>query len=300
MKWISCLLYAMVNGAALAPALAEPLRSPGIDVNVLTAGPNYFPVYALDSYDPPVRLVHGDTRGGDFAASAYTGTGLGCVGPCGASLPGAVSNVELDASKGVGRAYSYSNILMSQSGASVALYDTLIAAPGASSVTFKLRAELSALSAIGAGNEARFFTGLQAYDAGAQAYELPIFGFGARLNESEFEGVIFTNTASTTLAAPVLLVERTVTVPFINGRLDLRWDLSAGVSGDPSGHALVSAGQSVYVGIIGDYSSVGGYSYLGYSAPVPEPSSLALLACGVLGLLTVGRRTFPGVKSCLQ
>lgn len=293
MKWISCLLFAGVSGAAMAPVLAEPLRSPGIDVNVVTAAPDYFPAFALDSYAPPVRLVHGDTRGNDFAASAYTGTGLGCVGPCGASVPGAVSNVDLDASAGVGHVYSYSDILLSQSGAGVVLFDTLLAAPGATSVTFKVRAELSAISVAGAGNEARFFAGLLAYDVSEQAYGLPIFGFGGTLNDTGFEGLIFTNTASTQLAAPVFLVERTVTVPFINGRLDLRWDLSAGVSGDPSGHALV-AGQSMYVGIIGDYSSAGGYRYLGYSAPVPEPSSLALLAVGSLGLflLTFGRRTF--------
>jgi len=271
----------LCTGAWSATAQHAPGRV--VEVGVLT--PFYDPVFDVATFAPADQRVNGLAAGTQAGATAQVGTGLLARPATGnPALPDLVASIDLDGATGRGRMTAFGD-LPGEAGATVHHYDTLTRAPGAAPLPVTVRVNLQAFSATGLGSEARFFVGLSAWDGADYGFNL--FGFGgtvtATAQGSTSSGLLFTPQGGQQLAQVPMAMDVAFVVPAQLGpTLHLRWDLSAGVTGVFGGQAAVGAGQSAWLGIAGDYTSAGGYSYPGASAPVPEPSRALLLAAGVL------------------
>ncbi|MCX2863611.1 PEP-CTERM sorting domain-containing protein [Paucibacter sp. PLA-PC-4] len=279
-------------GISIALA-AEPPQASGIVVEGVTASPEYLPEYARAAFGSKstASIV---TYGSPAAAKSLTDTELlNQFGRQLAPSPGAEARADFDGTRGAARLSSEIDMI-GATGATITVYDRLEILPDSGPLTFRLRVDSLSMSAQGPGAVANFFVGAALYDG--DGYDIGLVGFGftkevdASGISSEF-GFSFAGVNLTQLDHQPTLVERSFTFTPPAGALLLRWQISGGTeSWLGTGAAQISAFHTAYLGIDGNYTSQAGFSYPGFQAPIPEPTTSLLMFVGLIGLGAVKYR----------
>lgn len=256
-------------------------------------------------FDDSVSQVSGSMFAGTPGAGGSIHAGpLACPDDlCGPSVswPGANAAATVDMTIGhlgvAARAWANPpEVYDAQGNASVNVLDTLYPT---GTLTFKVRVnvDLSAGSggetfsfyqfglALGSGDNKQRLFDFQAWDDPDGESPYDVEGRGASFAINRFwEGSQESGTASVDS-----VFEMSVEVPFMGNSLALEIYNFASAQAEDGASASVSSLNSGYLGIEGSYSSAAGYSYPGYSAPVPEAGTVMLWLMGG-GLLALGAR----------
>lgn len=242
--------------------------------------------------------------GWSFAGSQGSNTVFG-VGPApcdniscdpGPSLPGGAGGIaRADATQmslGV-RGWAYSTSFSANGTAEVEVRDNIVTT-GFTTLQLNFHIDLNAFSVSAAsGSEGRysFAVLLGSGDAIATAFA---FRAERRYTSSNvFETVAQVSQNGTLVDLPDIPSTYDVTLPvfFAPGSTQIQVAAAAFANGPSAPGAVnVNAYNSGWLGIQGNFSSANGYGYPGFAAAVPEPSTLALWACGMVAVLAAAVR----------